>query len=1081
MNPYRLLSSPWWPALAALAVAPSLCAAPAFPLKVSENRPPNTAPADRNAVHTAARPGGMMADSPVTFPKQGALPAKYPPDVKDRAEPSERDYYIFSTPCRSLAQIAAIQRDMPPGRFTPPPADWAHLQRTRLRLTEGGDLRLLALGDSIVNDTMRSGWVAQLQEAYPKARIQATVCVRGGGGCQHYREEGRVEKYLWPRKPDLVYIGGISQKDIASIREVIHQLRAGLPDVEILLATGTFGTADPRDAAALAKAPHSGTGAYGHALRSLAAEERCAYLDMTGPWAEYIRSANVHPHWFYRDVVHANEFGEQILARIMMAFWTALPTVAPADEEFVGPFPSWRDAQRDYGARGDGQADDTTALQRALDELAPHTNSCVLYLPAGTYRLTGMLQTVRKAHTDCQGVAIIGEDPARTILRWDGTNGGTMFQWDAWYSKISRLTFDGAGRAGTALLYGPAFSTYNESSDLIFRDASNGLVFGGPTTQGQAENAVLRCQFFRCGIGLQTVNWNSMDIWVWHGRFEDCGRGVHNVMGNWHVWESLFLRSRLADLSSINLMAFSVVNNTSLGSRCFFDFSTGHTWGSPVSLTGNRVLDPTGDWAVLLDNAGPYLVADNQFRLTGAARGIRMTWADQTLVGNTYSKTNAVEERGRFRRLAEQVVPADEISEQIPSLPPTPPRRQRRIFEIPANADASTIQQALNEAAQLAGQRPVVHLPMGNYKVAKTIVIPAGCDLQLIGDSAGETGTRLNWTGPNDGVVLRVEGPSHATLRDFYIHAGGARALLVENCDQPRGRIFADQLNANGPGAKGSTNAAALRVSGLDHTDVLLRALQGSGHAGRWVEVLGGPEAGRATNQMSIFTGATGSAAGQYEVRQGGRLVVRGVYHERSSDSLNGLRLADRGILSIDATRFSYATSPAAPTVAADNFRGLFTLATCMLLPVETKSSCRFELRGDGSDTSVLALNNQFWIEQKTTADDVWRNVAHPPARGGLVGCNVNTGKKEAAPTGFEFLANIGDHPDPAKSASGAGPLDHRGTVDDATLLRHLAPLRTARVWWPDDSVPGTATDLRIHRVMAGGGRGAVVELRARR
>ena len=75
------------------------------------------------------------------------------------------------------------------------------------------------------------------------------------------------------------------------------------------------------------------------------------------------------------------------------------------------------------------------------------------------------------------------------------------------------------------------------------------------------------------------------------------------------------------------------VGNTSVGSNCFFDFSTGHTWGSPVSLTGNRVLDPTGDWAVRLDNAGPYLVADNAFRLRGAARGVRMTWGDQTLVG----------------------------------------------------------------------------------------------------------------------------------------------------------------------------------------------------------------------------------------------------------------------------------------------------------------------------------------------------------------------------------------------------------------------------------------------------------------
>jgi hypothetical protein len=283
----------------------------------------DAAPPDRNVLNSRARPGNMMADSPVTFPKEGALPAKYPPDVREQSEPAEKDYYIFSSPCRSLAQIAEIQAAMPKGEFTPPPNDWTNLQRTRRILTQGGELRLLALGDSIVNDTMRSGWVAQLAAAYPKAAIHATVYVRGGGGCQHFKELDRIATNVIPRKPDLVFIGGISQRDIESIREVIHQLRAGLPEVEILLATGAFGTVDPRDPEALAKAPHSGTGAYGRALEELAAEQKCAYLDMTTPWAEYIRSAKVHPHLFYRDVVHANEYGEQILSKILMAFWTA--------------------------------------------------------------------------------------------------------------------------------------------------------------------------------------------------------------------------------------------------------------------------------------------------------------------------------------------------------------------------------------------------------------------------------------------------------------------------------------------------------------------------------------------------------------------------------------------------------------------------------------------------------------------------------------------------------------------------------------------------------------------------------------
>ena len=265
----------------------------------------------------------MMSDSPVTFPDQGALPAKYPPDQpsQDRSTPEE-GYSIFGTPERSIAQIATIQAEMPEGDFSPPPSDWAYLQRTQYTLTEGGDLHLFAMGDSIVNDTMRSGWVAKFREAYPKAQIRGTVYVRGGGGCQHYKEEERIATNVVPHKPDLVLIGGISQQDIESIREVLHQLRSDLPQVEVLLVTGTFGTVDPRDPDALANARHSGLGSYGQSLKALATEEGCAYLDMTTPWADYIRSAGVHPHLFYRDRVHANEYGEQILSKIMMTFWT---------------------------------------------------------------------------------------------------------------------------------------------------------------------------------------------------------------------------------------------------------------------------------------------------------------------------------------------------------------------------------------------------------------------------------------------------------------------------------------------------------------------------------------------------------------------------------------------------------------------------------------------------------------------------------------------------------------------------------------------------------------------------------------
>ncbi len=265
---------------------------------------------------------GGREESPVVFPETGCLPAMYPPDeaAKDQREP-EKDYVIFSTPERSLDQIAKIREAMPKGTFTPPPNDWKGLPRTRKVLREGGALHILALGDSIVNDAMRSGWVANLRAAHPKADIRATVYVRGGGGCQHFCEEDRIRRHVLPLKPDVIIIGGISQGSLNSIREVIRQVRRAAPEMEFVLATGAFGTVDARDVDRLARAPHSGTGPYGAGLRRLAEEERCAYVDFTKPWSEYIRSTEQHPHRFYRDPVHANEFGEQILGKIFMAFW----------------------------------------------------------------------------------------------------------------------------------------------------------------------------------------------------------------------------------------------------------------------------------------------------------------------------------------------------------------------------------------------------------------------------------------------------------------------------------------------------------------------------------------------------------------------------------------------------------------------------------------------------------------------------------------------------------------------------------------------------------------------------------------
>ena len=287
----------------------------------------------------------------------------------------------------------------------------------------------------------------------------------------------------------------------------------------------------------------------------------------------------------------------------------------------------------------------------------------------------------------------------------------------------------------------------------------------------------------------------------------------------------------------------------------------------------------------------------------------------------------------------------------------------------------------------------------------------------------------------------------------------------MEGCDGIGGRIFADQLNVSG-----SHGGIGVLVDGVDSADVQFRCLQGGHGLADWVKVMGGPDrqkGRRTTGQVSIFTGATGTADHPYVVEKAGHLVVRGVYHEMSGESPEGVRLADTGKLLIDSTRFSYKTANDRPMFCLDGFKGSFALLTGLLLPVDSTNTASILMTGDDRFANVLCLGNVFWVnEMGVDADKVWRNTGRLSAGGGMLLCNMNSGVKGAAqmPGG----------------ADGFAYLDARGNTNASFVVATLSPLREARVWVPGDTAPDL-TDLRIHRVIisvAEGGVGA--EFRAR-
>ena len=229
---------------------------------------------------------------------------------------------------QTLADIDRQYAALKPLFYAPPVGRHALLPQTMQRLRDGPSLRIVCLGDSIVSDTCKSKFELLLERMYPKCKVTNVCSVRSATGCWWYKDENRVDGWVFSHKPDLLVIGGVSQHDdVESIRSVIRQCRERDPALEILVMTPVFGQEGTTNIHAWNigwdydpdKAEHP----FRRQLRDMCAEEKVAFFDINAPWRQYILDSGMDVGYYHRDNVHSNVRGQVIVGKLIEKWFEA--------------------------------------------------------------------------------------------------------------------------------------------------------------------------------------------------------------------------------------------------------------------------------------------------------------------------------------------------------------------------------------------------------------------------------------------------------------------------------------------------------------------------------------------------------------------------------------------------------------------------------------------------------------------------------------------------------------------------------------------------------------------------------------
>lgn len=553
-------------------------------------------------------------------------------------------------------------------------------------------------------------------------------------------------------------------------------------------------------------------------------------------------------------------------------------------DQFEGPFASWVNIKTAFGATGDGVTDDTVAFQTAIATL--QAQSKVLYIPYGTYVITKTLHWVAGS-----GFSIIGEDPRTTAMTWRGAKGGTMLSMDGSTSfRVARLTWDGSSLAGvglniaSSLTNGQLYPTHDDIEDSIVKNIGIGvqLGFAGETT-------INRVHFdHNTTAGILLGDWNALNFNVIDSLFTDNAVGITNQPGSgaYNVSNSVFVRSTSADMEMGNTGPFAIRQNLSVNSKQFF-LAVSNGCAASIVIQGNVILNPT-NVPIEMNNPGPVMLVDNTF--SGVASSVSILVAGNVsrptsvfAYGNSFASvipySGALANVNSFGETPKTVlVPADLTA---PTEVYIPPQSGLPTVDVPVGASSSQIQALIDAYAKIPGGA-VVHFPYGKYNIEKTVFLPIGTDLTLVGDGYG---TVLSGTDSLVGPVLNVA--NGAIIKDLIVAPANGLGILLSINDSPTTRIFCDLCKTSG-------SDVGTVIDHVDNAALIFRPL--IPNATRLaLSVTGGPAMAAGAQTLGRVD-AYMSGPDYYTVSNYGHLLITDGWHDAGQGPAQFL-ISDGGLL----------------------------------------------------------------------------------------------------------------------------------------------------------------------------------------